>query len=154
LEPRYGLTAKMMQSGKVVGYFVVDSNGKQMSLSAKKTFELVGAGLVANWEVVTDEDGEKHLYSDSTSLQELPNRVKDSTTIQSIDSVITSNNGKELLCTDENGRKVRYTEEKLWRSSRLGLVNGVVPKKFKGKRVLESKDNRLRDLIGNGESNE
>ena len=148
----FGLIGKLTNKGKILGFFVVDSNGKQMLITKENIYKLAAEGHVANWEVVTDEDGEKHLYSEDISLVNLPNMLKESPKIVKIANVIETPDGVEYICIDDSGIEHKYKTEVMWSYAKQGIINGVTAKKFKGKRVLDSDGKILRQLRENNTS--
>lgn len=144
---RYGLVGKLLNKGEIAGYFIVDSSGKQMLITKEKFFKLTSQGLVQNWEVINDSDGEKHLYSRDLSLTEIPTMIKDESYAIEIKTRIIKDEAEiGFLCIDNSGDKRNLTTNKLWDLARLGRIKNVTAYKSDDSRVLISKDNFLRGI--------
>ena len=144
---KYGLEFKLMNKGEIAGFFVVDSDGKQLLLSKEKTLKLAESGMLTNWEVVIDEDGEKHLYSPDISLSSIPNSIKEiNTTIEIVGKIFKNGEDAGYLCIDSNGNRRSYTHDKVWQLAKMGRVNGIKAEKSNNCRVLLSEDTNLRNI--------
>lgn len=143
----FGLVGKLFSKGDITGFFIIDETGHQMLISKDKTIQLVETGSVANWRVVTDEDGEKHLIGDEITLSDLPTMVKDNINQLTLITRITKE-GKTVgfSCVDTDGTKRNYTVEKLWELAKAGKVKGVQFYKSNDSRVLLSDHQELRNL--------
>ena len=137
----YGLTAKVMQGGDIVGYVVVSESGKETTMPKDKVCQMAKLGIISGWEVVQDEDGEMHLYSDTYNIINLPNHIKNVNGSIEIIGKLTKN-GKHAgyVCLDETGARKGYTVDKVWAMAKQGRVKGVSAKKVTNNRILISSD--------------
>ena len=139
----YGLTAKVMQGGDVVGYVIVSENGKETTMSKEKVYQMAKLGIISGWELVQDESGEMHLYSDTFSLSNLPNHIKNiQGNIEIIGKLIKNGKHAGYVCLDDTGARKGYTLDKVWALAKQGRIKGVTPKRVNGNRVLIS-DNHI-----------
>ena len=144
---QYGLIGKSISNGKINGYFVVDGYNNQKFLSVDTIIQLAEHGVIANWEVVTDDEGNKYLYSQDSTLSDLPNMVKDDLYgLRVINRLIQ---GKKLVgyqCISMDGIKYNYGIDKVWQLVKLGMIEGLEAKRVGNRRVLESADKQIKSL--------
>ncbi|MBR1453192.1 MAG: hypothetical protein IJ593_00885 [Lachnospiraceae bacterium] len=134
--PSYSIIGKNMSSGEISGYFIMDNNDKQMLISKDKTFELAEKGLINGFEVVTDDENNKYLYSRDIKISELPYMVKDKSYLK-INSEITKD-GKIIgyNCSDPDGIVKRYTTDKIWQLAKAGNIINAKVSTLNGQRYI------------------
>lgn len=144
---KYGITGKLMNKGDLMGFFVIDSNGKSFLFSMDKIIQLAKDNNITNWEAVYDEDGEGHIYSHDLSICNIDNNIKDKETEISIVGKIKKDNKLVgYICIDSDNNKHNYSCEKVWNLVELGRVPGAKAMQNKGKRVILTEGNKLRSL--------
>lgn len=141
------LSGKSVSKGKLIGYFLGDGSGKQILAPVDKVIKLAESGRLQDWQVVTDSDGEKHLYSDRNSIAGLPVYVKNCDEHVKPIRVLQRDGVTEGYgCMTRSGVQLNYTVDTFWQLVKLGMVDGVTAKRCGNTRVLESKDNYLKEL--------
>lgn len=144
---RYGLIGKTVNNGNIIGYFIIDSSGKQMLISKDKTMQLARNQMITNWEAVLDDDNEYHLYNERLSIKDLPNMVKeDYDNLKPVAKLFKDNKVIGYSCIDNNGIKHNYSISKFWEFIKLGLVENVRAYKYGNRRVIISKDKYFEKL--------
>jgi hypothetical protein len=142
---RYGITGISFSKGEIQGFFIVDTFGEQKLISKKKVMELAENGEITNWSVVVDEDGEKHLYSENNSIENLPEYLKDQIDNLEIINKFSTPDGKEgYLCKDNDGNKHYYGSVKLWNLVKAGKVKNARAVKYNGARAIVTDNGILR----------
>lgn len=137
----FGLIGKVFTNGDIVGFFIVDENDRQSLISKEKTLQLAESGYIANWTVVKDADGERHLYSDDVDISNIPTMTKDSIEKVTVTKrVMKDGQTFGYVCIDETGASKNCTVNKLWELAKAGKVDGVTAYQKDGSRVLYSKD--------------
>lgn len=144
---KFGLVGKSVVKGDITGFFVVDESGKQMLLSKNKIIQLAENGVITNWEVVTDEDNEKHLFSSNISIADLPNMIKeDLVKITPTAKIIKENKFIGYRCKDDKGINHNYKMDKVWQLATLGLIDKTRAFKHDNTRILISDEGYLDKL--------
>lgn len=125
----YGLTGKLTKDGEIIGYFIIDEYEKEMLISKEKTIKLAEKLLLKDIDVVTDEDGEKFLYSSSINLSDIPRKIKADFEELKVRKNIESD-GKIIgfECIDNNGKIFNVKADKLWELASCDKVKDVKAK--------------------------
>lgn len=142
----YSLVGKGILKGKINSYFITDKSGKLSMISVDKAIELTEKGLILNWSVITDENGEKHLFSKEYNINELQTMVKEQEKVRIINKLVSDNKVIGYSCIDANGIKHNYTKDKVWQLAKQGIIEKVRANKYNGQRVLISEGSFLRKL--------
>lgn len=128
----YKIDSKLFSNGAIVGFFILTDNVKKL-ISKENTIQLIKDGCIEDWEIVTDQDGEEHLYSSKYSLQELPTSTNiDVGNITIIKKIIKDTKTIGFECSDEQGEIHNYSLNKIWELAKLGMVTNL--KAYKGER--------------------
>lgn len=144
---KLGLVGRLMMGGEIAGFFVVSESGKESLLSKPRVIALAEKGVIQNWEVVTDESGEKLLYSENNSLSSLPSKIKETDTgITVVGKIFKSGEHVGFVCIDSEGVHKNYRVDAFWNLVKQGRVYGVKSEKFKGSRILISEGRNLDTL--------
>ncbi len=136
---RLGIKAKVMNDGDIVGFVIVSENGTETVLDKNSTIDIIKSGRIENWEVIKDEDGEEHVYSDNIPLQSLPNEIKSMDYGIELISITCNGEQVDLLDTSEinpnesikiklkmpSGKVMNCRLNQLWQLVKLGCINGL-----------------------------
>lgn len=144
---KFGLSYKIIENGKLVGFILVSDSGNINKVSVDKANELAKAGLIIGWSSYTDEDGESHLCSDEFSLQRLPVATDKETTNSKIVARINKD-GKfaGYVCEDNAGNKKGYPTNKVWSLIRNGKISNAKAFKVRDNRAICSVEQDLKTL--------
>ena len=134
---QYRLVAKIMNKGEIAGYSVIRPNGEKVLMAKEATYAIAERGTLQGVEVVTDIDGEKHLYLVDRNLADLPNELKDPLRIPKIEAKIHKDGVLiGLACIDENGDKHNYSLDRIWEMTKQGLIEGFAGLRGDSSRVI------------------
>ena len=135
---KYGITGKLMNKGNLVGYFVIDSDGKSFLFSMEKILQLAKDNSITNWEAVYDENGEGHIYSHDLSIADIENSIKDiETEIKIVGKIKKEDKLAGYICIDSDNNKHNYSCDKVWNLIELGRVPGARAMQKNGKRLTK-----------------
>ena len=141
---KFGLEARIMSGGSITGYVLVGENGRSHNTEASKVIQLAEEGKVFNWEVVVDSDGEKHLYSSTSSISELPMSGKElEGSLEVIRCKAGDSNETIVECKDSNGTVKEYSISKVWSLAEMGVFKDLKCATLEGKRALVSEKGKL-----------
>lgn len=132
----YTIKEAIIQSGEIIGYNVIDPNGKQVKLTYKDTLTLIDKG-VTDCKTVKDIQNVKHIY-----FKNKPNplvETQDDGATYKIEAKIYQN-GKlvKYRCSNSFGESKRLKPSKVWELASLGKVQGIKAATINNKMVLLS----------------
>lgn len=145
----YILKSKYVTGGNIIGYEIVDENGKVSLIKKSLVLDLAENGQIKNWGCIKDSDGEKHLVSNLNSLLDI-----DNTEICEFDTKVVGaikKDGKVIgyKCEWPSGKIKEYPISKFWELASKGFIAGVKAVRNEDGVYLISDNNILTTLSSN-----
>lgn len=127
-------------NGEIVGYELIDESGQIKRAKLTDIFQLIERDML-DGEVVTDDQGNKHII-----FKDIPLQKKDDIVLIVECRFIKNGQIDSYRCTDNSQRKLKIKPDRLWEYASSGNVTNIEAKMINNKRVLVGKGVSMKTL--------
>lgn len=128
----YKLSARVMSGSSIVGYQLIDEQGKEVRIKKDKVEQLAAEGLISDCSII-DYNGKKYLKTTKTPISSLPvidMKQMEATKILSSNTklrltnrlVDKANKLSGYIAKSEDGKEFRLGLDETWRLCRDGAI--------------------------------
>ena len=129
-------------SGKdIIGYELINENNQVKRAKLSDVIQLVENGFIDGAIIARDSSGIKHV-----SFKEMPTNHNSELKLTVINRVIKESKLDYYICSDESGRKLKVSPDRLWEYASLNMVSNIDSKMINNQRVLIGKGINMLDI--------